>query len=411
MSYLMLPDGIPDLSKAVISFWFRIPQASLDAARAQGQEAPENIEGDINNYFPALFGIIPLVTFGSVEAAITDKGHGTGATPTSPSFVGVDCTSRTVPEDKNSLAVHLAMPSNSTFVMTPMDSDGAGDLSEPQFISSLQRKEAFYMGGKGGLPYAGGELSVLDVTADAWHHILISFDLSMAAVMTYSTATRGPPPIVMAPGGPTFMWAFDDMDKTDYSLFPSCAQVYNTLPPGSTFTPPPALPLNKITTNNLISIAGGSHAFIGTWSPVPIKTSDNPVGIPATAKFVDNIYKVEMAEFQMFTGVTLDTGIEANRRMFISAKGFPVDPARTDSFTLTLGDPTTWEGGGDDIQVPPLVPEPNAPIGKRSLGLPVVAFTRDRQNWIGAVNLGSARGKVTKTGKIKAYHPDPQLGK
>ena len=34
MSYLTTPD-LPEFSKAVISFWFQVPQAALDAAQAE----------------------------------------------------------------------------------------------------------------------------------------------------------------------------------------------------------------------------------------------------------------------------------------------------------------------------------------------------------------------------------------
>ena len=201
---------------------------------------------------------------------------------------------------------------------------------------------------------------MLDVTADTWHHALISFDLTNPAVMTYSTVPQSAPPFapstIMLPGGPTFMWAFDDVNKTDYSLSPSCAEVYHAQPPSSVVIPPLPLPLKQIATNNLIEIAGGAWAFRATWQPVPIKASGNPIGIPASAMFVDNIYRVEMAEFQFFTGVTLDTGVKANRRAFIDIKrdsqGNPVFGndgkhmlAPVDPMKGTINDPRGPGGG------------------------------------------------------------------
>jgi len=407
MSYLQIPTGIPSFQKAVISFWFRVPKASIDAARVQ--PIPDNLEGDRNDYFPALFRTIPLVTFGSVEAAVTDYGDGTGAYPTSPSYIGVDCSRSRFTAlwpNQDSLAVHLAMPNTMTFVMNPMATDGRDPPGEPQYVHNLQRKDAFYMSGKGDVPYTGGQSSILDVTADTWHHALISFDLTTPAVMRYTTANPTAPPFepttLMLPGGPTFMWAFDDVDKTDYSLSPSCAQIYNTQFPESPVSPPAPLPLKQITTNNLIEVFGGAWAFTATWNPVPIKSLDNPIGAPASAMFVDNVYHVEMAEFQMFTGVTLDTGIESNRRAFVDDDGNPVPPERE----------------------PPTVDHPDgqpAPAEKL-LGKWPDILLHGSDRWSNGENTGTTgvdfnvdppeekpEGQFKPTGEIRAYTPDPSL--
>jgi hypothetical protein len=404
MSYLQLPEGISSFSKAVISLWFRVPKASLDKARTQGLETVD-FESDFNSYFPAFLATIPLVSFGSIEAATTGYGDGTGAHPTSPSFIGVNCSPYGTPSDKNSLAVHLAMPNTMTFQMTPMDSDG-GESPEPQFLHSLQRPDAFYMSGKGDLPYHGGQLSVLDVTADTWHHALISFDLTLPAVMRYSTALQSAPPFapstIMLPGGPTFMWAFDDEDKTDYSLSPSCAEVYHAQPPSSVVIPPSPLPLKQITTNNLVSIAGGAWAFIGTWNPTPIKSSGNPLGIPTSAAFVDNVYKVEMAEFQMWTGVILDTSVVKNRRAFID---FERD---------SDGRPIEDKDGAKTLK--PVDPEK----AEKLLGKKPDVMLHGVNNWQNGKNTGTTgidtvtgnpipAGQFALTGWIKRYVPDPSL--
>lgn len=423
MSYLQLPGGILSFSKAVISFWFRVPKASIDAARAQ--PVPDNLEGDRNDYFPALFRTIPLVTFGSVEAAITDYGDGTGAYPTSPSYIGVDCSRSRFTSlwpNQDSLAVHLAMPNTMSFVMTPMATDGRDPPGEPQFVHSLQRKDAFYMSGKGDLPYVGGQPSILDVTANTWHHALISFDLTRSAVMRYTTAPQSAPPfapaMLMLPNGPTFMWAFDDVDKTDYSLSPCCAQIYNTQPEGSVVIPPSPLPLKQITTNNLIEIAAGAWAFIATWNPVPIKSLNNPIGTPASAMFVDNVYHVEMAEFQLFTEVTLDTSIEANRRAFIDyerdADGIPIKD-KDGKFTLIPVDP---------VGRPPTDDHPGgqpAPAEKLFGKRPEILL-HGSSDWSDGKNTGTTGvdystdppqekpdGQFEPTGKINPYTPDPSL--
>ena len=100
------------MSKAVISFWFRIPQETIDAARAQGEAYPPS-------FYPFIFrGIIPLIVFGNQVVAPVIEGdlrvvgthwvlHGIGdirlepyvevypvsssAVPYAPSFIGVEC--------------------------------------------------------------------------------------------------------------------------------------------------------------------------------------------------------------------------------------------------------------------------------------------------------------------------------
>ena len=69
MSYLTLPEGIADFSKAVVSLWFRVPQSSLDEARDRyvawrasgGPQPPYGSQ-------PPFISIVPLMTFGKAEA-------------------------------------------------------------------------------------------------------------------------------------------------------------------------------------------------------------------------------------------------------------------------------------------------------------------------------------------------------
>ena len=110
MSKLVLPDGIPDFTKAVISFWFRLPINSLTAT-ADAWEANDSI---------VFNGVLPLVVFGAFVIEEED-----------PCYIGVVC-SRT---------------------------EGA--------VSSILRIN---------LP-ASTINTTLEVAADQWHHLLLSFDL------------------------------------------------------------------------------------------------------------------------------------------------------------------------------------------------------------------------------------------
>lgn len=143
------------------------------------------------------------------------------------------------------------------------------------------------------------------------------------------------------------------------------------------------------------------------------------VGIPATEKYVDHIRKVEMAEFMMWTGVTLDTSVEANRRLFISApdkngRQLPVNPSSIyiPMVKEAVGDPATWEPGADSpaYAIPPSAQDPSAfGSGNKVLHTPQIDFTRASQNWMMGRNLGTLKGKVVRTGAIKAYFPDPSI--
>ena len=60
MSYLQIPNGIPNFSKAVISFWFRVPKASAIAA------SKNKVDSGLEN-FEMLQGVLPLLTFGKPQ--------------------------------------------------------------------------------------------------------------------------------------------------------------------------------------------------------------------------------------------------------------------------------------------------------------------------------------------------------
>ena len=118
----MLPEGLPAISKAVISLWFRVPLASLEAAAAE--EVPDDLEGDINDYVPAFHQVIPRLTFGSLETATTDLGYGSGANPVAPSFIGVDCSPKAVMYMARNH--HVCHQGGRTTMFTPVPGDAHG---------------------------------------------------------------------------------------------------------------------------------------------------------------------------------------------------------------------------------------------------------------------------------------------
>ncbi len=141
------------------------------------------------------------------------------------------------------------------------------------------------------------------------------------------------------------------------------------------------------------TITGAFEPRTYRFSPAPLKGS--PLHVPAPGSAV---YEVQMAELQIFTGVTLDTGVEANRRAFINSRGEPVDPLYGLEKARGIFGPET----------PNVTPSPPVQLlGK----MPDRSVTRMASNWGAGVNLGSAKTSFKPTGKIKPVRPDPVLGK
>lgn len=276
-------------------------------------------------------------------------------------------------------------------------------------------------------------LQNIKVMPDVWHHVLVSFDLESMTARGMQQSEDDAQNIHNDPRLGSIMTngriyvAYDDVNYKGNDLIGASYDATGIAPPGDNDlfsqnaalmaryeSPPPTMTSGPYLFNPgyfQTTITGPFSRPAYSYTPGNIRSAGYAFGIPATPGYVSSIRHVEMAEFQMFTGVTLDTSIEANRRMFITADGRPADPAaNTSSTTLVIGDPTTWEPGADiNLQLP------NSGIAagnaSKVLGKPVVDFTRSSQNWIQGNNLGSAKGTVATTGKIKPYFPSPQLGK
>jgi hypothetical protein len=426
MSYLELPAGISDCDKAVISLWFRVPNATLQSVidLPGFADIPAGSNDGFGIYRPPLFKIIPLLTFGSVESAFGYQyaGDPDPLYPISPSFIGVDCNdSSRAP----TVAVSLQMSNSTTFSQVP------------QFIDDQLRPDAFYMSGWGSTPFTSEEPQKLEVTPDHWHHILISFDLSVGC-SSFTPDIAHPGPYQITPG-PTFTWAFDDEDKVGPSMGQSGGAIYIS-PPGATIPMIP-IPHDSIIPSYLVGIvqavapAGGITAM---WNPVPLEMG-NSIATPTAAQFIDSVYPVELAELQFFAGVTLDTRIESNRRAFITAS--TIDPE----------DPTKQIGGTPVPPVPPMIanpdynptlptgpsnplqiPDPDGAPAEKLLGQPPDILFHGSGNWIIGKNTGpmidnpdydpglptsadnplqipDPAKQFTPTGQIVSYTPDPSL--
>jgi hypothetical protein len=140
------------------------------------------------------------------------------------------------------------------------------------------------------------------------------------------------------------------------------------------------------------------------------------VGIPSVGKYVDHIRKVEMAELLFFTDAVLDTSVEENRRHFITGpdeNGFqhPTNfaPLYIPMRKFAFGDPATWEPGADNPAFAPPLFDPSLwPTGVKIEGEGKIAdidFTKCQWNWQMGLNLGTLKGKVARTGKIRGLVP------
>jgi hypothetical protein len=417
MSYLHLPTGIPDFSKAVISLWCRAPKAKVEAA-AQSRLVLEG--GDPN--FPILQGILPLVTFGQPQisksyttplrnVAVIHPNPNDPLEPDSgttyntiiyapgpdhdadPSYIGLYCAS----DGTFRFVFHFQMKdymsfSATSFITTKMDIYSGADPSAP--VPTLGN-------GVVGLFPNVGVAKIQDVSyvdqlqpelfevnsgnyylPDDWHHVLFSFDIG-------GTVSIGTP---FASSTCRLWYAIDDIDYRGAENM----QPYRDT--GGQWGPDTLDP-NAILTSNAWRYSGSDpnwqaiHYYqnhyvglpAGSYTPPPIPAGGHPFGIPAPTKYVDGIFQVEMAEFQMWTGVTLDTGVEKNRRAFVDKDGEPVPPDAAEKL-----------------------------LGKRPENL-----LHGSRNWVNGRNTGSLgvsndgalipSGQFTPTGKIDPYKPDPSL--
>lgn len=316
MSYLQLPGGIPNFSKAVFSFWCGVPSESIAAAQAQwtgsGVDAGIDEGGTQNSNLP---GMIPLVTFGPNPTATTSSSVFSASSQTSPCFIGINCGPQILEGTPNtpsppSLVAHFVYANQSRdFTLNP------GAINE----SNSHLPKYIDIGyDVGSVTFFRSAFAVPDpppailVAADQWHHILVSFDLSSGCF----------------PG--KFYLAFDDVNYNGNYLFPSGGPSPAAYGAGSD-------PNNIIT--SLFSAATG-----GT-----LETAAHPFGIPCTSENTSRVYKVQMAEFQLFTGVTLVTGVTQNRRAFIKADG---TPERSSVAQALLGKaPTVLLHGSDNWKI------------------------------------------------------------
>lgn len=423
MSYLALPSGIPEFGQAVISLWFRVPQASLDSI---GGGVPMRSDAA-----PRIFlspRIVPLLTFGpSLTANILDGVAVNVAVYHYPEEEGAHLPIFDTP----TYSVSRVDPTDSSYVAVCLDHHGV-----PKLWFNFQMSGFAIIGGhfrvnrslvdvwppdmdpppsldvgSGWESAAAGFLftTIVDssyianeqteffhvetgqtITADKWHHLLLSVDLSTAC------NTSGEPYdfegdwiIALGTHSACRLWfALDDVNYTGLENL------------GPYFVEGGSDPNAILTRNawNVADSAAGLAYNVRTgpptcnYTPDRVPSQGSPLGIPAAPVYVSDVSPVEMAELQVFTGVSFDTADTDKRRAFIDADGKPVPPV-----------PPLGEDGRP-------LPDGKAPA-EMLLGKKPDILLHGSGNWIKGHNTGvGITGELTPTGKITAYTPEPKLG-
>lgn len=462
---------IDPFKKAVFSFWFRVPQESIDAAKAAyvGQSVVPG--GAFSNFSaPVPFdGIIPLVTFGDAPASymfwwsppnnaaytrnllLMGAGGGVYCSTTntltestgvpysyhiegdayvaSPSYIGLDCTSN---DGGPYLAINLQMSDFATAsevviettgvsvdpVMNELsgfsyvfDADGnlcpmvttkfSPSSGSNQYVFNDPFHVSYLLSDNTSLwlnsqpEVFRGVLSAVDITPDRWHHVVVSIDLSGSISAQGNFNGSG-----QSISSDCKIWiALDDVNYSgsDFSAHSDLLADPNAI---ITQRAIDTYYTNNGTATGFDGAAGEWHWEIdtysggasgsGTYSYSPTGLSVGSLGIPATDGFSDHIWRCEMAEFQLYTGVTMDTSVVENRRAFITDTGKPF--------------------GFIPI---PIIEAPTAPAAAAAaiLGKQPDILLHGSTYWIAGINFGTSNDKFNATGTVQAYAPSPDLAK
>ncbi len=393
MGYLELASGVTDFNKAVFSLWFRIPSASITAARSL---APSPNSDEWQSH------VIPLITFGRKQSQVTWASSLTdvltwGDTPPDhselihfyqtiysgsssfsnylpPCGIGVDCSGSTA-----KLLINLqteVTPSivgntgHFTSVVGYTDSIDAvaagkpvptvnGDGSGWVDASYIQHFISFVDTSYSDTTYPVNLAALVNdknLAGDTWHHLLVSFDLSAGIIAAanpypnspYANASLGHSAVCK-------MWVA--IDDTNYSGTNNL-----TGPSGFDGIYVTGGGANDITTRVALAIATADNTppLVSNLLPannqsynsgsLSVPAGSASIGIPAPVYYEGNILKVEMTELQIYTGVSLDTSVTANRRAFIDASRKPVSSAAAISLLGQSPDvlfhtAVNWEAG------------------------------------------------------------------
>ena len=208
------------------------------------------------------------------------------------------------------------------------------------------------------------------VEVDKWHHLLVSFDFStpvdVKAVATQEGTSLELPEALRSATINSYckIWlAFDDenkkgKDNIGINIPPDTPNGFTPDPTGwvpqdengiipqnaesavFTYTPGPPDPFRT---------GGGDSTGEYHWEASPIPMNGGPMGFPASEEYVETVYHCEMAEFQFFGNIVLNTGSQQDRRLFVDKDGKPVPPKEAEKMLgkphILLHRTSNWKKG------------------------------------------------------------------
>lgn len=241
--------------------------------------------------------------------------------------------------------------------LSPITSPKGSNVGNP--VETYTDITEMYFNGTGSILVGTEEMGI---KADKWHHVLISLDLKKD-LSTHGRKSDTAPVGEAVDSAITVHVALDDTNYTKHDLARYWPDGY-------------ANPNGVINSDAYTIIEKGSEGGeLPTYNLSSISVPEGVLGLPGTEDIKDNIYHVEMAEFQMWTNTVLDTGEDSNRRAFISSDGKPVTPSKAAIL-----------------------------LGKQQILL------HGSGNWKNGKSTGTATISFKRTGMVKPYKPDPILG-
>lgn len=250
------------------------------------------------------------------------------------------------------------------------------------------------------------------IEPDHWHHLLLSFDFTanvstrgqLVSQTIVHGVNSGEAPSSGGEGGRTsstcLMWvALDDKNLTQRALsvfWPNGYSNPNGILPINAMAVAQSVNYSIVETNNPQSLCNGVNYTITQinqipeYSYLPAAVDMSNIGLPADDTYVDAIRQCEMAELQVFTGVSLKTGETVNRRAFVDPNGKPVPPTQKKEV-----DPSTKQVTKESGSIELLGKEPEILLHKSG-------------NWKKGMNTGTG-DQFVPTAKIISYKPDPSL--
>jgi hypothetical protein len=578
MSYLSLPAGLPKLSKATISFWFRVPREVIDAVAADYNSWRD---GDAPKH--RFMGVVPLITFGPTDLKSREfyfSQRVTGAFPGELNYVwsdgsgapdcagaGYDISQQSPPgpftdghysfeqgngvlaggdEDLDGSYIGVFCggeePILDVSITMPQDNLATFKGTWPVTVSrtwSGPIKE-YFKGGLGecpgappgryftqeGHPLGPGRLCFLEtfdtfgttehkegnadvilgrmpetfrtipfwnpdqgigdraqrvttgakIAPDQWHHVLISFDFTgpvttegqLNSISRNAGSQTGDNPLPPnSTGDRTSSACRMRIALNDEHLGGEKLSVYwpegygddgailsvngyyvaNDVVDQITETNNPNFACDGIAATQITTADAPSYDF------TPDKVDMSQIGIPASEAHVDFIKKVEMAELQIFTDVTVDTYFAKTRQAFIDYPpgvepkylsnpdtGEPIlDPSTAEPQRNSKGKPIIDSMTGRPVpdmntaqpkkDPKGMVPAPLSRAASLLKKKPEVLLHMSK-NWKIGKNTGSYQdgasvpddpdnpasgstfypGKFEPTGQIKTWKPDPKVG-